>query len=203
MLLLLLLFLREMRCLAYFCFTKSHRRSIVQLPFATMRSLTSVLIQIFLVLYELQNAAKFHGLMLWIWNFASPHIVSRCSFRLWLTWLLWGLVTDCCKRLIVRSTQIKSVKRNYRSSLALGRLRSRTRKPEELWNQGSLNHCVDTCRSGVFKASQMTTQNLSFAVSHCFWKMVRESIEQQADSFKGKFSQLFEKTMYEWCSENC
>lgn len=41
------------------------------------------------------------------------------------------------------------------------------------------------CRSGVFKASQMTTQNLSFAVSHCFWKMVRESIEQQADSYKG------------------
>ena len=32
----------------------------------------------------------------------------------------------------------------------------------------------------------MTTQNLSFAVSHCFWKMVRESIEQQADSYKGK-----------------
>ena len=44
---------------------------------------------------------------------------------------------------------------------------------------------VYTNRSGVFKASQMTTQNLSFAVSHCFWKMVRESIEQQADSFKG------------------
>lgn len=41
------------------------------------------------------------------------------------------------------------------------------------------------CRSGVFKASQMTTQNLSFAVSHCFWKMVRESIEQQADAYKG------------------
>jgi hypothetical protein len=40
-------------------------------------------------------------------------------------------------------------------------------------------------RSGVFKASQMTTQNLSFAVSNCFWKMVRESIEQQADLFKG------------------
>lgn len=41
-------------------------------------------------------------------------------------------------------------------------------------------------KSGVFKASQMTTQNLSFAVSNCFWKMVRESIEQQADLFKAK-----------------
>lgn len=45
-------------------------------------------------------------------------------------------------------------------------------------------------RSGVFKASQMTTQNLSFAVSHCFWKMVRESIEQQADSYKGMKNNL-------------
>ena len=44
-------------------------------------------------------------------------------------------------------------------------------------------------RSGVFKASQMTTQNLSFAVSNCFWKMVRESIEQQADMFKGMLNE--------------
>ncbi|CAF4360762.1 unnamed protein product, partial [Rotaria sp. Silwood2] len=39
-------------------------------------------------------------------------------------------------------------------------------------------------RDGVFKATQTTTRNLSFAVSDCFWKMVKESVEQQADTFK-------------------
>jgi len=39
-------------------------------------------------------------------------------------------------------------------------------------------------KSGILKASQMTTQNLSFAVANCFWQMVRESIEQQYDAFK-------------------
>lgn len=41
-------------------------------------------------------------------------------------------------------------------------------------------------RNGVFKATQMTTRNLSYAVSDCFWKMVKESVEQQTDTFKAK-----------------
>lgn len=52
------------------------------------------------------------------------------------------------------------------------------------------------CRDGVLKPTQMTTQNLSMAVSETFWKMVRESVEQQADAFKGIQSGLsyFEKS---------
>lgn len=42
------------------------------------------------------------------------------------------------------------------------------------------------CREGVLNMSQCTTQSLSFAVSDCFWKMVRESVEQQADAFKAQ-----------------
>ncbi|XP_043097868.1 dynamin-like 120 kDa protein, mitochondrial isoform X6 [Puntigrus tetrazona] len=39
-------------------------------------------------------------------------------------------------------------------------------------------------KDGMLKAHQVTTKNLSLAVSDCFWKMVRESVEQQADAFK-------------------
>lgn len=44
---------------------------------------------------------------------------------------------------------------------------------------------MNSCRDGMLKAHQVTTKNLSLAVSDCFWKMVRESVEQQADVFKG------------------
>ena len=39
-------------------------------------------------------------------------------------------------------------------------------------------------REGLVSSTQVTTKNLSLAVSECFWKMVRETVEQQADAFK-------------------
>ena len=43
---------------------------------------------------------------------------------------------------------------------------------------------VAPSREGLVPSTQVTTKNLSLAVSECFWKMVRETVEQQADAFK-------------------
>jgi len=39
-------------------------------------------------------------------------------------------------------------------------------------------------KGSLVSGSQITTRNLSFAVSERFWKMVRDTVEQQADAFK-------------------
>ena len=39
-------------------------------------------------------------------------------------------------------------------------------------------------KGGIINSNQITTRNLSFAVSERFWKMVRDTVEQQADAFK-------------------
>ncbi|XP_068145008.1 dynamin-like GTPase OPA1, mitochondrial isoform X5 [Drosophila tropicalis] len=50
---------------------------------------------------------------------------------------------------------------------------------EEFFKNSKLFH-----RRGVIMPHQVTSRNLSLAVSDRFWKMVRETIEQQADAFK-------------------
>ncbi|XP_025836270.1 dynamin-like 120 kDa protein, mitochondrial [Agrilus planipennis] len=39
-------------------------------------------------------------------------------------------------------------------------------------------------KQGRVLSNQVTTRNLSMAVADCFWKMVKETVEQQADAFK-------------------
>ncbi|MBN3273369.1 OPA1 protein, partial [Polyodon spathula] len=53
-----------------------------------------------------------------------------------------------------------------------------------LFPMKALGYFAVVTGKGMLKAHQVTTKNLSLAVSDCFWKMVRESVEQQADSFK-------------------
>ena len=54
-----------------------------------------------------------------------------------------------------------------------------------LLNIGIFDICL-MFRDGVLKPTQMGTQSMSMAVSELFWKMVRETVEQQADAFKGQ-----------------
>ncbi|CAH2209411.1 jg27686 [Pararge aegeria aegeria] len=39
-------------------------------------------------------------------------------------------------------------------------------------------------KEGLVAAAQVTTRNLAMGVADCFWRMVRDTVEQQADAFK-------------------
>ncbi|XP_069363175.1 dynamin-like GTPase OPA1, mitochondrial [Maniola hyperantus] len=39
-------------------------------------------------------------------------------------------------------------------------------------------------KEGLVSAAQVTTRNLAMGVADCFWRMVRDTVEQQADAFK-------------------
>lgn len=41
-------------------------------------------------------------------------------------------------------------------------------------------------KDSQIRSTQVTTRNLSLAVADCFWKMVKETVEQQADVFKAR-----------------
>ncbi|VDN09536.1 unnamed protein product [Dibothriocephalus latus] len=43
-------------------------------------------------------------------------------------------------------------------------------------------------REGALRLEQMTTENMSKAVSERFWRMVKDSVEQEADTYRGKDS---------------
>lgn len=55
---------------------------------------------------------------------------------------------------------------------------------KELILNAVIKTSFESFRDGLAMSGQVTTKNLSLAVAECFWKMVRETVEQQADAFK-------------------
>ncbi|VDM35963.1 unnamed protein product [Hydatigera taeniaeformis] len=51
-------------------------------------------------------------------------------------------------------------------------------------------------REGALKLAQMTTENMSKAVSERFWKMVKDSVEQEADTYRGNLYWLSTTSCY-------
>lgn len=82
---------------------------------------------------------------------------------------------------MIRSKRSKNMKKN---SSVIRSYFGRNVRQRTIFDLSSRPCCV--ARDGIFKASQTTTRNLSFAVSDCFWKMVKESVEQQSDIFKAR-----------------